>query len=146
MFVWLEFPARFRTEEIPSLGTVEIYENKTWENLCTATWGDVEESLTCMAMGYLYNGSNDNNTWHKDTNTTKTTTHHNCTSLTHSCENKSKEILQSYEGIKCIGFLQLDVSYLYRLLNVNCSISFLFPSFHTLSWTSKITSESSLLH
>ena len=100
LFLLLEFPVRFQTREIPSLGTMEIYQNNTWEKLCSASWDDVEENLTCKAMGYFNNGLNDNGTWYKDIHASNTTIHHNCTSLTHNCMNNSKEKIQSCKGIR----------------------------------------------
>ena len=117
---------RFETEEIPSLGTMQTYKNNTWEKLCTASWDDAEDNLTCMAMGYFNNAYN--GTWYKNTtasnttvlNTTvsngkvsnkialNTTVHHNCTALTQKCVNNSNEKLQSCEGIYYIRITKFE--------------------------------------
>ena len=82
---------------------MEVDINKTWENLCTASWDDAEMNLMCMAMGY--NNANDNNTWFQGTNASNTTTHRDCAPLTHNCMNASKEKLQTCEGIEYIMLL-----------------------------------------
>ena len=90
---------RFRTEEIPSLGTMEIFKNKTWEKLCTASWNDAEENLTCRAMGYFNNGPNENITGQEGRNGSNSTVHRICKSMTLDCVNNSKDDLQKCKGI-----------------------------------------------
>ena len=92
---------RFQTAGIPSTGTMEISKNDTWEKLCTGSWDDIEENLTCMAMGYYANydyGPINNGTWYKGANTSNTTTHHDCSSLTQNCMNNSNDKLQFCKG------------------------------------------------
>ena len=86
---------RFRTKEIPSIGTMEIFKNNTWKKLCTASWDGVESNLTCMEMGYN-NGPID--TWYKGKNVSNTATHLNCASLTQTFTNKSQDKLQVCKG------------------------------------------------
>ena len=90
---------RFRTEEIPSLGTMEILKNKTWEKLCTASWNDAEENLTCRAMGYFNNGPNENITGQEGRNGSNSTVHRICKSMTLDCVNNSKDDLLKCKGI-----------------------------------------------
>ena len=99
---------RFRTEEIPSSGSMEINKDNTWEKLCTANWDDAEENLICRAMGYFNNGPNDDSTQQEGTNGSNTTTHRNCTPAIHKCHNNRKEHLQSCKGIYHIILLQCD--------------------------------------
>ena len=97
------FPVRFKTNEIPSLGIMEIKSNDTWKRLCTPSWDDKERDLTCRAMGY--NGPTDNSTHQPESKShSNTTIRQNCTSLFFSCNNNSKENLQSCAGSLC-GFV-----------------------------------------
>ncbi|CAH3133327.1 unnamed protein product, partial [Pocillopora meandrina] len=79
------FPLRFKTENNPSVGTMEIHTNGSWKKLCTSTWNKVEVDLTCMAMGY--SNSSDYNRWYEDSgNVTETSTNFNCTTTFTKCE------------------------------------------------------------
>nr|XP_058952666.1 inactive tyrosine-protein kinase 7-like [Pocillopora verrucosa] len=80
-----EFPLRFETEKNPSVGTMEIFSNSSWQKLCTSQWDEADENSTCMAMGYYNNGAND--TWYAERgNATEMSTHYNCTIPTR-CQN-----------------------------------------------------------
>ena len=106
-----DFPLRFQTGEIPSLGTMEVYNNNTWNKLCTSSWDKDESILTCKAMGYTENDVFDIDTWYNDSNALNVTVGLNCISLT-NCLNKSNGELQLCKGIiminsrKCV----IDVS------------------------------------
>ena len=78
----------------PSLGTMEIYKNKTWNKLCTSNWNEDENILTCKAMGYFENSFYDN-AWYNDHNASNATS---CSSLT-NCINTNKDKLQLCKGI-----------------------------------------------
>jgi len=78
------FPLRFQSGENPSRGIMQIYKNGSWQKLCTRSWDTYEENLTCKAMGYSANNVGyDNGMWHTDSsNTSNTSIHFNCTTLT----------------------------------------------------------------
>lgn len=97
-----DFPLRFQTGEIPSLGTMEVYNNNTWTKLCTSSWGKDESILTCTAMGYTERDVFDIDTWYNDSNALNVTVGLNCTSLT-NCLNKSNGELQLCKGIIMIN-------------------------------------------
>ncbi|XP_020615335.1 fibroblast growth factor receptor 2-like [Orbicella faveolata] len=63
---------------------MQIYKNGSWQKLCTRSWDTYEENLTCKAMGYSANNVGyDNGMWHTDSsNTSNTSIHFNCTTLT----------------------------------------------------------------
>ena len=82
-FLSSAFPLRFQVGKNPSLGTMEIYKNSSWQKLCTRTWDKDEENLTCKVMGYYNDGAYDNGTWHRnDKYTSNASIHYNCTTLT----------------------------------------------------------------
>ena len=89
----------------PSLGTMEIFKNNTWNKLCTPNWNEAENILTCMAMGYFGNSLYDN-AWYNDHNTSNATIRRNCSSLT-NCISRKKEKVQLCKGIfhvKCLCY------------------------------------------
>ena len=89
----------------PSLGTMEIFKNNTWNKLCTPNWNEHENILTCMAMGYFENSPYDN-AWYNGHNTSNATIRRNCSSLT-NCISREKEKLQLCKGIfhvKCLCY------------------------------------------
>ena len=91
-----DFPLRLKTEGMnPSLGTLEIYKNNTWNKLCTPDWTEDENILTCMAIGY-FDGSFYDNVWYNDHN--NATIRRNCSSLT-NCMNANREKPQLCKGI-----------------------------------------------
>ncbi|XP_022809918.1 scavenger receptor cysteine-rich domain superfamily protein-like [Stylophora pistillata] len=80
------FPLRFKTENNPSVGRMEIYANNSWQKLCTSQWNEADLNSTCMAMGYYNNGVYVNDTWYAErVNASKTSINHNCTIPT-TCE------------------------------------------------------------
>ena len=109
-----DFSLRFQTGEIPSLGTMEVYNNNTWNKLCTSSWNKDESILTCKAMGYTENDFFDIDTRHNDSNALNATVGLNCTSLT-NCLNKSNGELQLCKGI-IISILQSVLSMFLLLL------------------------------
>ncbi|XP_078342494.1 fibroblast growth factor receptor 1-like isoform X1 [Oculina patagonica] len=88
------FPLRFRVGKNPSLGIMEIYNNSSWEKLCTSSWDKDEERLTCKAMGYSNNGVYDNGTWHTEDKTLNGSIHYNCTALS-----KCRKIVDNNEQL-----------------------------------------------
>lgn len=83
---------------------MEIYNNNTWNKLCTSSWDKDERILTCKAMGNTENDVFDIDAWYNDSNALNVTIGHNCTSLT-NCLNKSNGELQLCKGIM-ISILQ----------------------------------------
>ena len=97
-FFWIfeEFPLRFETEKNPSVGTMKIFSNNSWQKLCTSQWDEADENSTCMAMGYYNNGAND--TWYAERgNATEMSTHYNCTIPTR-CQNDLEKKQQFCKG------------------------------------------------
>nr|XP_058962211.1 vascular endothelial growth factor receptor 3-like isoform X2 [Pocillopora verrucosa] len=82
-----EFPLRFETEKNPSVGTMKIFSNSSWQKLCTSQWDEADENSTCMAMGYYDNGVFANYTWYAERgNASEMSTDYNCTIPTR-CQN-----------------------------------------------------------
>ena len=53
---FLEFRVNFcTTRDYPSTGSIRIFNNGIWKDLCVANWDIVERNLVCQAQGY--NGS-----------------------------------------------------------------------------------------
>ncbi|XP_066030697.1 fibroblast growth factor receptor homolog 1-like [Pocillopora verrucosa] len=86
-----EFPLRFETEKNPSVGTMKIFSNSSWQKLCTSQWDEADENSTCMAMGYYSNVVYANGTWYPERgNASEMSTHYNCTIPT-TCQNNLKK-------------------------------------------------------
>ncbi|CAH3155132.1 unnamed protein product, partial [Pocillopora meandrina] len=82
-----EFPLRFETEKNPSVGTMKIFSNSSWQKLCTSQWDEADENSTCMAMGYYSNAVYTNDTRYAERgNSSEMSTHYNCTIPT-TCQN-----------------------------------------------------------
>ena len=99
-FFWIfeEFPLRFETEKNPSVGTMKIFSNSSWQKLCTSQWDEADENLTCMAMGYYSNVVYANGTWYPERgNASEMSTHYNCTIPT-TCQNNSEKKQQFCKG------------------------------------------------
>ena len=55
-FFFLEFRVNFcTTRDYPSTGSIKVFNNGIWKDLCIANWDIVERNLVCQAQGY--NGS-----------------------------------------------------------------------------------------
>ena len=93
-FFFLEFRVGFRKKVYyPSTGTMRIFNNGRWKDLCVANWDVVERNLVCQAQGY--NGSSQGA--HSKTRTSSLgNTTYSCEQLTQNCEEKNTEI-------KCSG-------------------------------------------
>ena len=95
-FFFLESRVGFRTTPgYPSNGSMGIFSNGTWKDLCVANWDVVERNLVCQAQGY--NGSSPavhskNGVGNGLGNTT-----YGCEQLTQNCEEKINT------DIKCSG-------------------------------------------
>nr|XP_058969437.1 scavenger receptor cysteine-rich domain superfamily protein-like [Pocillopora verrucosa] len=86
-----ELALRFETEKNPSVGTMKVFSNNSWQKLCTSEWDEADENLTCMAMGYYNNGVYANDTWYSERgNASEMSTHYNCTIPT-TCQNNSEK-------------------------------------------------------
>ena len=99
-FFWIfeEFPLRFETEKNPSVGTMKIFSNSSWQKLCTSQWDEADENSTCMAMGYYSNVVYANGTWYPERgNASEMSTHYNCTIPT-TCQNNLKKKQQFCKG------------------------------------------------
>ena len=92
---FLDFSVRFLTlKGFPSHGSMQIFSNGTWKDLCITNWNDTERNLVCQAQGY--NGTGLEVYSNSGTNTSGNTTQ-SCEHLTQNCEKKiSREI-------KCLG-------------------------------------------
>ena len=94
-FFFLEFRVSFRTTPgYPSNGSMGIFNNGTWKDLCVANWDVVERNLVCLAQGY--NGSSLGVHSKSGTNSRGNTTY-SCEQLTQNCEEKINT------EIKCSG-------------------------------------------
>ncbi|XP_067024015.1 scavenger receptor cysteine-rich domain superfamily protein-like [Acropora muricata] len=90
-----KFRLSFRTTGgYPSNGSMGIFNNGTWKDLCVANWDVVERNLVCQAHGY--NGSSLGVHFKSATNSVGNTTY-NCEQLTQNCEEKINT------KIKCSG-------------------------------------------
>ena len=88
--IFEEFPLRFETVKNPSVGTMEIFSNSSWQKLCTSQWDDADEIQTCMAMGYY--------TWFAERgNASKMSTHYNC-SIPTTCQSNLGKKQQICKG------------------------------------------------
>ena len=92
---FLEFRVSFRTTRgYPSNGSMGIFNNGAWKNLCVANWDVVERNLVCQAQGY--NGSSLGVHSKSGTSSLGNTTY-SCEQLTQNCEEKINT------EIKCSG-------------------------------------------
>ena len=92
---FLEFRLSFRTTGgYPSNGSMGIFNNGTWKDLCVANWDVVERNLVCQAHGY--NGSSLGVHFKSATDSVGNTTY-NCEQPTQNCEEKINT------KIKCSG-------------------------------------------
>ncbi|XP_015762583.1 PREDICTED: scavenger receptor cysteine-rich type 1 protein M130-like [Acropora digitifera] len=80
-----EFRVSFRTRGYPSTGSMGIFSNGTWKDLCVANWDVVEGNLVCQAQGY--NGSSLRVHAKSGTNSLGNT-NYSCEQLTQNCEEK----------------------------------------------------------
>ena len=94
-FFFLEFRVSFRTKvHYPSTGSMRIFNNGSWKDLCVANWDAVERNLVCQARGY--NGSSQG--VHSKTGTSSLgNTTYSCEQLTQNCEEKINT------EVKCSG-------------------------------------------
>ena len=94
-FFFLEFRVRFGTTRgYPSTGSMGIFNNGSWKDLCVANWDVVERNLVCQAQGY--NRSSLGVHSQAGTNSLGNTTY-SCEQLTQNCEEKINT------EIKCSG-------------------------------------------
>ena len=97
LFLPSEFPLRFTTEGNPSVGTMEIYTNSSWQKLCISNWNKAEEDLMCMAMGY--SNSSYYGRWYEDSdNESETSINYNCTTILTKCGEHFSNKLQLCKG------------------------------------------------
>ena len=95
LFFFLDFSVRFLTiKGFPSNGSMEIFGNGKWRDLCVTNWNDAERNLVCQAQGY--NGSSLEVHSKSGTNSSGNTSH-SCEQLTQNCEERSSR------EIKCLG-------------------------------------------
>ncbi|XP_044165708.1 hemicentin-1-like [Acropora millepora] len=79
-----EFRVSFRTTKgYPSNGSMGIFKNGTWKDLCVANWDAVERNLVCQAQGY--NGSSLGVHFKSATNSVGNTTY-SCEQLAQNCK------------------------------------------------------------
>ena len=113
---FLEFRLSFRTKRgYPSTGSMRIFNNGTWKDLCVANWDVVERNLVCQAKGY--NGSRLGVHSKSGTNSLGNTTY-SCEKLSQNCEEKINT------EIKCSGiktFLSPQGESLVRRMSIDTS-------------------------
>ena len=51
--IFKELALRSETEKNPSVGTIKVFSNKSWQKLCTSEWDEADENLTCMAWATI---------------------------------------------------------------------------------------------
>ena len=116
LFFFLEFRVSFRKNMYyPSTGTMRIFNNGTWKDLCVANWDVVERNLVCQAQGY--NGSSLGVHSKSAANSVGNTTY-SCQQLTQNCEEEINT------EIKCSGIktsLSLQGESLARRMPINTS-------------------------
>ena len=97
----LEFRVSFRTTRgYPSNGSMGIFNNGTWKDLCVANWDVAERNLVCQAQGY--NGSSLGVHFKSATNSLGNTTY-SCEQLTQNCEEEINTEIKC-SGIKTFFF------------------------------------------
>ncbi|XP_074608769.1 scavenger receptor cysteine-rich domain-containing group B protein-like [Acropora palmata] len=92
--VVVDFRVSFRTRGYPSTGSMRIFKNGIWKDLCVANWDVVERNLVCQAQGY--NGSILGVHSKTGTNSLGNTTY-SCEQLKRNCEEEINT------EIKCSG-------------------------------------------
>ena len=98
-FFLLEFRVSFRTTRgYPSTGSMGIFNNGSWKDLCVANWDVAEKNLVCQTQGY--NRSRLGVHSKSGTNSSGNTTY-SCEQLTQNCEEKINT------EIKCSGIKTL---------------------------------------
>ncbi|XP_015756364.1 PREDICTED: netrin receptor unc-5-like [Acropora digitifera] len=111
-----EFRVSFRTTRgYPSNGSMGIFNNGIWKDVCVANWDVAERNLVCQAQGY--NGSSLGVHFESATNSLGNTTY-SCEQLTQNCEEKINT------EIKCSGiktFLSLKDESLVRRMSIDTS-------------------------
>ena len=123
-FFVLEFRVSFRTTGgYPSNGSMGIFNNGTWKDLCVANWDVVERNLVCQAQGY--NGSSLG--VHSKSGTNRSGNASYSCKLTQNCEEKINTEIKC-SGIKTFLFPQgenlvrrmsIDTSNIIAVLNLS---------------------------
>ena len=130
---FLEFRVGFRKKVFyPSTGTMRIFNNGTWKDLCVANWDVVERNLVCQAQGY--NGPSQGA--HSKTGTSSLgNTTYSCEQLTQNCEQKNTEIncsgiktFLSPQGKSLVMRMSIDTSTIKAELILSLKISHLAHS------------------
>ncbi|XP_044182828.1 hemicentin-1-like [Acropora millepora] len=96
-----EFRISFRTTEgYPSNGSMGIFNNGTWKDLCVANWDVVERNLVCQAQGY--NGSSLGVHPKSGTNSSGNASY-SCEQLTQNCEEKINTEIKCSVPVRLAG-------------------------------------------
>ena len=115
---FLEFRVSFRTTGgCPSNGSMGIFNNGTWKDLCVANWDVVERNLACQAQGY--NGSSLGVHSKSQTNSLGNLTN-SCEQLTQDCEEKINTPLKC-SGIKTFLSPRAQGESLVRRMSIDTS-------------------------
>ena len=113
---FLEFRVNFcTTRDYPSTGSIRIFNNGIWKDLCVANWDVVERNLVCQVQGY--NGSRLGVHSKSGRNSSGNTTN-SCEQLTQNCEEEINT------EIKCSGiktFLSPQGESLVRRMSIDTS-------------------------
>ena len=125
VFFFLEFRISFRTTGgYPSNGSMGIFNNGTWKDLCVANWNVVERNLVCQAQGYI--GSSLGGYSKSGTNSSENASY-SCEKLTQNCEEKINTEIKC-SGIKTslspqaenlVRRMSIDISKIITVLNLS---------------------------
>ena len=125
LFFFSEFRVSFRTTRgYPTTGSMGIYSNGTWKDLCVANWDVVERNLVCQAQGY--NESSPGVHSKSRTNGFGNTTD-GCEQLTQNCEEKINTEIKcsgiktflSPQGQSLVKRMSIDTSTIIAELNLS---------------------------
>ena len=124
-FFFLEFRISFRTTGgCPSNGSMGIFNNGTWKDLCVANWDVVERNLVCQAQGYI--GSSLGVHPKSGTNSSGNASY-SCEQLTQNCEEKINTEIKcsgiktflSPQGENLVRRMSIDTSNIIAVLNLS---------------------------
>ena len=122
---FLEFRVSFRTTGgYPSTGTMRIFKNGRWKDLCVAKWDAIERNLVCQAQGY--NGSSLGVHSKSGTNSLGNSPY-SCEQITQNCTEKINTEIKcsgiktflSPQGESLVTRMSIDTSIIIPVLNLS---------------------------